>query len=106
MNQQQMENTIQFIVEQQARFSTDIEALKQSVQSLTESQQRTDDQIKALTEEMRGGFASLIQEMRDGFENLIIANEVTRDLANKVGQLAIQTSQRVSKLEEQNGERG
>jgi len=38
-------------------------------------------------------------ETREAINNLIIANEVTRDLAEKVAQLAISTSQRVSALE-------
>ena len=52
--------------------------------------------VEALTEavdEMRA-------EMRDTFNNLIIANEVTRDLAEKVGKLALATSQRVTSLEQ------
>ena len=38
-------------------------------------------------------------EMREGFNNLIVADEVTRKLAEDVGRLAIATSQRVSILE-------
>jgi hypothetical protein len=111
MDEQKLENTIQFLVENQAVLHSDIEGLKEGqqrtteqIQQLAESQQKTDAQIAALAEEMRGGFSGLIQEMRIGFENLIIANEVTRDLANKIGQLAMQTSQRVTKIEDQNGD--
>jgi hypothetical protein len=104
MDQQQIENTIQFLVENQARFQTDLDSLRESVHELTDSQKRTDAQIAALTEEMRGGFANLIQEMREGFENLIVANEVTRDLASRIGELSIITSQRVAQLEGQGGE--
>jgi hypothetical protein len=99
MDEQKMQNTIQFLVENQARFQTDLELLKESVGGLTasvgvltESQKRTDAQIN-----------SLIEEMREGFNNLIVANEVTRDLASKIGQLTLQHSQRIAKLEEQNG---
>ena len=99
MDQQQMENMIQFLVDNQARFQTDLELLKESVGGLTErvgelteSQKRTDSQINAL-----------VEEMREGFNNLIVANEVTRDLAAKVGELAMQTSKRVTSLEDKNG---
>lgn len=106
MTPEQMERAIEFLLESHGKLFTDLDGLKESVGQLAESQKRTDAQINALTEEMRGGFASLIQEMREGFENLIIANETTRDLATKVGELAMQTSQRVTRLEDQNGEHG
>lgn len=35
-------------------------------------------------------------EMREAINNLIVSNEVTRDFANKIAQLAIATSQRVT----------
>jgi hypothetical protein len=38
-------------------------------------------------------------ETREAINNLIVANEVTRDLAEKVARLAISTSQKVSALE-------
>jgi hypothetical protein len=50
--------------------------------------------------EMREGFASLREEMREGFNNLIVANEVTRELAQRAAELTIATSQRVTKLEQ------
>jgi hypothetical protein len=49
--------------------------------------------------EMRNGLGTVAEEMRAGFDKLILANEVTRDLAHKAGHLAIQTSQRLSNLE-------
>ena len=66
-----------FIVEQQAKFSVDIELLKEAQKSLTEA-------------------VNILQsEMREGFNNLIAANEVTRKLSEDVARLAIQTSRRV-----------
>jgi hypothetical protein len=44
--------------------------------------------------------AQLTVEMREGFNNLIIANEVTRKLAEDVARLAVQNSQRITNLEE------
>ena len=87
-----MKNSIQFLAESQARLLTDLEKLKDVVQAVTVNQARTDAQIN-----------SLVKQMREGFNNLIVANEVTRDLAAKVGELAMQTSQRVTSLEDKNG---
>ena len=44
--------------------------------------------------------AQLTVEMREGFNNLIIANEVTRKLSEDVARLAVQNSQRITRLEE------
>lgn len=82
MSNEKIERRIEFIIEQQAKFSADIEQLKE-VQA---QQARNID--------------SLITEMREGFNNLIVANEVTRKLAEDVARLTIQNSQRITKLEE------
>jgi hypothetical protein len=39
------------------------------------------------------------RETREAIDNLIIANESTRELAQKVATLSLKTSQRVTKLE-------
>ncbi|HEY6328066.1 MAG TPA: hypothetical protein VI756_01925 [Blastocatellia bacterium] len=39
------------------------------------------------------------QEMREAINNLIIANEGTRDLANKVAELAVNVSRRFTRHE-------
>jgi Mg-chelatase subunit ChlI len=82
MSNENIERQIEFIINQQAKFSVDIEQLKE-VQA---QQARNID--------------SLIAEMRGGFNNLILANEITRKLAEDVARLAVQTAQRVTKLEE------
>lgn len=92
MNQEQIENAIQFLLDSHARFFSDIEELKSS-------QQTTNTQIQTLTENVE----AMRLEMREAFDNLIIANEVTRKLTEDVAKLAIGISQRVTKLEEQNG---
>jgi hypothetical protein len=95
MTGDEMERAIQFLLQAQAGFFADLEGLKESHQRLAESQQRTDAQIQALTENVE----AMRLEMREAMENLIVANEVTRDLAQQIGQLAINTSQRVGRLE-------
>ena len=109
MTGDEMERAIQFLLQAQANFFADLEGLKESQQratesqqrlsesqqQLAESQQRTDAQLQALTENVE----AMRLEMREAMENLIVANEVTRDLAQQIGQLAMNTSQRVTKLE-------
>jgi hypothetical protein len=41
----------------------------------------------------------LTAEMREAFSNLIVANQVTRDLANKIGDLAVNNSRRLTRVE-------
>ncbi len=117
MDQQQIENTIQFLVENQAKFHSDLELLKESVQDISQNQKETTAQIKALAESTNAQIQILVesqhalvghveamrQETQEAFNNLIIANEATRNLAEQATRLAIGTSQRVTKLEETNG---
>jgi SAM-dependent MidA family methyltransferase len=89
MSSEEMERRIEFIIEQQANFSTDIEQLK-------EVQARQAENLSSLAETV----AAMQVEMREGFNNLIVANEVTRKLTEDVARLALVTSRRVTKLEE------
>jgi hypothetical protein len=117
MDQQQIEKTIEFLLENQAKFHSDLELLKESVQGISQNQKETTDQIKALAEttnaqiqvlvesqhSLIGHVEAMRQETQQAFNNLIIANESTRDLATQMGKLIVNVSQRVTKLEEQNG---
>jgi len=118
MTGEEMERAIQFLIEHHAKVSSDIEALKEAqaataavVASLADSVSRLEAQSEedrrqvremfgGLTKEVRETFDSLTDEMREGFNKLILSNEVTRDLASQVAQLAIATSQRVTVLED------
>jgi hypothetical protein len=114
MSSDNIQRKMDFIVEQQAKFTVDIELLKESQKSLTADVQALTGDVQALKEtvslmqsEMREGFDNLRSEIREGFNetrqainNLIVANEVTRKLAEEVATLAINTSRRVAKLEE------
>ena|ERR1051325_10805303 len=82
MSSEEIERRIEFIIEQQAKFSADIE------------------QLKEIQAQQAQNINSLITEMREGFNNLIVANEVTRNLAEEATKLAIQTSQRVTRIED------
>ncbi|HKV41368.1 MAG TPA: hypothetical protein VJX67_19335 [Blastocatellia bacterium] len=74
MTHDEMERAIAFLLGHQAKSSTETDNLRASVTELTAT-------VKALTE-----------EMREGFNNLILANEVTRDLASKTAELTVNTA--------------
>jgi signal transduction histidine kinase len=99
MSSDNIQRQIEFILEHQAKFSEDISELKESQKQLTDTVARMASEMEAERRETRDVLNSVISEMRDGFNNLIIANEATRDLANKVASLEVQTSQRVTGLE-------
>lgn len=114
MDQQQIENTIRFLAENQAKFHSDLELLKESVQDLSQSQKETDKQIKAMTESTNAQIQILVesqhalvghveairQETQEAFNNLIIANESTRNLATEMSKLIVNVSQRLTIVEQ------
>jgi uncharacterized coiled-coil protein SlyX len=116
MSSDNIQRQMEFILEHQARFSADIEQLKEAqkrqsdnidklsadVQALTGNIDRLSADVQALT----GNVNAMQVEMREGFENLIVANEVTRKLAEDVARLAVQTAQRVTNLEDKHNGRG
>ena len=106
MTGEEMERAIQSLIEHHAKVSTDIEGLKEAqertttnIAALTESVSRLGAQAETDRREMRERFEIVTEEMRDSFNKMILGNEVTRDLTNQVTRLAIQTSQRVTVLE-------
>lgn len=118
MTGEEMERAIEFLINHHAKVSSDIEGLKETqirtaanIDALNESISRLEAQAEAdrrdmremferVTEEMVETFDSVPEEMRDGFNKLILSNEVTRDLASQVARLAIETSQRMSVIED------
>jgi hypothetical protein len=134
MNHEEMERAIEFLLEHDSRFNEAINRVKESIDRLTTTQEKTSANIQGLTDAqtrttndlhlltgkvldlaeiaarleaqaeadrrgMRESINGLREEMRDGFNKLILANEVTRDLAQNVARLAIATSQRVTTIE-------
>ena len=100
MSSDNIQRQIECIIEHQARFSEDIERLK-------EVQSRQAENINRLfeaTTSTQAQLDSVISEMRDGFNALILSNEVTRDFANKIASLEVQTSQRMTNLEQRVGD--
>jgi chromosome segregation ATPase len=110
MTNEEMQKAIEFLLEHHAKFSTDIGRLEATQAQTTTDLQLLTGKVAELTDnvsrlevqmdELRDKVDTIITEMRDGFNKLILANEGTRDLAEKVAQLAVSTSQRVSRLEE------
>jgi hypothetical protein len=82
MTNEEMERAIEFLLNHQAQLSADLSRQAENIDKLT-----------ANVEAMR-------EETREGFEKLILANEVTRRLTEEVAQLAVQTSRRVTGVEQ------
>jgi hypothetical protein len=106
MTPEQMEKAIEFLVEHHARFSSDLDALKETVQGLVQSTSALERQAELDRIETREAIAGLVAaaeanrpEIREAIGNLIVANEVTRDLAEKVAALQIQMSHRVNEID-------
>ena len=110
MTSEEMERAIEFLVHNQAKNTSDIMLTNEVVNKLAEAvaqdrvenrarleanRQETREQLEANREQLE----AYRQETREHINNLIIANEVTRDLAERVARLAITTSQRVPVLE-------
>jgi len=95
MSSEEMERRIEFIIEQQARFSTDIEQLKEVQAKQTENVDKLTADVQLLAQTVEANRV----DMREAINNLIIANEVTRDLAEKAASLAINNRQRITNLE-------
>ena len=102
MSRDDFEHQMEFILTQQAVFSSEMVELRQSIAELKEVQKQQGENLDKQAENLRDLASvvdAVVEEMRDGFNKLIVANEVTRDLANRVASLELQTSQRVTGLE-------
>lgn len=107
MSDDNIQRKMEFIVEHQAKFSVDIELLKESQKQLTADVSALTSNVEAMRAEMqtdreetRELITDIIKQMREGFDKLIEVNEDTRKLAEDATRIAIGTSQRVTKLEE------
>lgn len=103
MTGEELERAIEFLGHNQAKNTSDIMLTQELVNKLAEAvtQDRVENrkQLEAYQKETREQLEAYRQETREHINNLIISNEVTRDLAEKVAKLAITTSQRVTALE-------
>jgi len=111
---------MEFIVEQQARIDANMESVSLRLDSLSRNVEEfvaetreafdnlnrtvddlvhTVDDLVHTVDDLVHSVDGFVVETREAIGNLIIANEVTRDLTEQVARLAIQTSHRVSELE-------
>jgi hypothetical protein len=88
MTADQMERAIEFLLEHHTRFSGELDSLKETVTDLKEAVTGLVESTSSLERQAQ----SDRHEIREAIENLIVANEVTRDLAEKVAVLQIQMS--------------
>jgi SAM-dependent MidA family methyltransferase len=80
---------MEFLLDHHAKFSADIDELK-------EVQRRQAENLDKLT----ANVGTMREEMGKHFENLIVANEVTRGLAEQATRLTITVSQRVTGIDQ------
>ncbi|MEK6300146.1 MAG: hypothetical protein AABO41_05440 [Acidobacteriota bacterium] len=106
MTGEEMEKAIQFLIEHHANVSAGIEGLKEAQESTAANLDTLTGIVADLTQNvsrLEWQAEADREEMRDSFNKLILGNEVTRDLAQRVTRLAIQTSQRVTIIEDRLG---
>jgi len=113
MTGDELDRAIEFLLQQQSKLSVDIENLKDSqaetsrkIDALTSNLDSLASTVDQLSNIVADGFIRTGTQIESGWAdtreaigNLIIANESTRDLAQKVATLSLQTSQRVTNLE-------
>jgi hypothetical protein len=87
---------IQEIRQTQAQTASDMQLLTGKILDLTDNVSRLEDNVSRL--EAQGEVDRI--EIREAINNLILANEVTRKLTEDVARLHVQTSQRVTHLDQ------
>jgi cell division FtsZ-interacting protein ZapD len=103
MTNEQMERAIEVLLDHHAKFSVDIGELKDVQRQQAENLNKLTADVQALTDNMgamQSQIDSIITEMRDGFDKLILANEVSRHLAEQAIKLSIAVSQRVTGIDQ------
>ena len=108
---------MEFIVEQQARIDANMESISLRLDNLARNVDEFVGQTREASNNLSWNVGEFVAETQEAFNNfnrtvdgfavetreaignLIIANEVTRDLTQQVARLAIKTSHRVSELE-------
>lgn len=110
MTNEELNQKMEFIVEQQAQFAVDIQLLKEaqattnaSIAQLTKDVLMLADaqsQMREVQSQMQEQAEADRQEMRNGINQMISIAEEMRDLARALVTAQIGTSQRVSKVED------
>ncbi|HEY6332601.1 MAG TPA: hypothetical protein VI756_24980 [Blastocatellia bacterium] len=88
MSEDERRHLMDFLLQQQAVFHSEMVDLKNAADKTSENLDRLVAKLDRLAEEAEIDR----QAMRAAINNLIIGNEATRELANQVAQLALLTS--------------
>ena len=103
MTREEMEHAIEFLLGHHAKVSVEIQQHSEQIAQLTKAVSaltvNMQDGFDRMREEVQDGFERMREEVRDGFDKLILGNEVTRQLAQDVARLGLQTSQRVTAID-------
>ncbi len=93
MTQEQMQSTMQFIIEQQSRFVGDMQAMQETMQAMQQAMQehsrKTDDRIRTLTD-------ALVSLTRITEENENLLNSLAKEMAERFRE----TDQKIARLAE------
>jgi hypothetical protein len=98
MSGEEMERAIEFLVRAKAELDASIAALTQDLKALTGETASLTERVRSLTEDMTppsgggtprtGETGCLGWELRERFKNLMISDEVTRQLTAQIANLA------------------
>ena len=97
MSDDERQRQMDFILSQQAAFSSDMIELRLR----NEEQSRNLDRLAGVVAQLAETLEAQRQETQFAINNLIIANEATRELANRAAELAFNTSRRLTAHENQ-----
>jgi hypothetical protein len=124
MTEEQMERALEALLAQDTQFNEALNRVREVVELLSDSHIKSIDEIREVRQAqaqtttdiqlLAGKITELTDnvsrleaqgeadhaEMREAINNLIIANEVTRDLAEQAARLAIAVSQRITGIDE------
>ncbi len=89
MTDEQMQNTMQFIIEQQGRFAADMQAMQEAMEAMQEHSRNTDDRIRTLTD-------ALVSLTRITEENENLLNSLAKETAERFRE----TDQKIARLAE------
>src|ERR1051325_1858318 len=92
MSNDDRQHQMDFILQQQAAFSTDMDKMKERL----DQQSSNIDKLTAAVARLAETVEAHRQETREAINGLIVANEATRELANKAARLAIGVSQQLT----------
>jgi chromosome segregation ATPase len=101
MSSDDRQHQMDFILQQQAAFSSDMVEMKERLNQQGENI----DKLAGVVAQLAQTVESHRQETQEAINGLIVASEATRELANKAAKLAIGISQRLNSHEQQPHER-